>query len=389
MEDRYSDKNKVRKLVFELLSSALSGSELCSSVKEELDTSAISSIYFLAKKHDLAHVISYVLYKNGITPESEIALKLKKAETIAFFRNERLKFVFDQICKLFDENGIAYIPLKGSVLRPYYPTDNMRTSCDIDILIHEEDLDRALKLLEASDYKIGNRNYHDVSVYSNTNVHLELHFNIQENQDNLDAVLKDAWSYAKLTEGNRYEFSEEFFIFHMYAHMSYHFLSGGCGIRSLMDIWIMENKMGFSYSVAEELLKKAGIYQFAKEMSDLAETLFSSKDPDEFSRELIGYIFSGGVYGSTENHAAVGKTKNKSSAGYFLKRIFLPYKTMAWQYPILKKAPFLLPFCWVARCVKAIFNRKTKKFLNEMSMVNNISEEKLESVNYIRARLGL
>ena len=95
------------------------------------------------------------------------------------------------------------------------------------------------------------------------------------------------------------------------------------------------------------------------------------------------------MYGSMENHAAVAKAESKSSAAYLLKRIFLPYKVMAWQYPILKKAPFLLPFCWVVRCVKALFNRKTGKFLNEISTVNNISEDKLENINLIRSRLDL
>ena len=380
---------KERRLIFDLLGSALNGNELAASVKEALDQPTITAIYAIAKKHDLAHVISYVLYKNGITVDGETAVKLKKAEKLSFYRNERLKAVFEQVCEIFDENNIAYIPLKGSVIRPYYPTDNMRTSCDIDILIREDDLNKALALLKENDYKVGNKKYHDVSLYSNTNVHLELHFNIQENHNVLDAVLKDAWDYAKNIEGSRYEFAKEFFIFHMYAHMAYHFISGGCGIRSLADIWIMENKMDCSYAVAKELLKKAEIYQFAKEMSSLAENIFSSKELSELDGFVINYIFSGGIYGSTENHAAVDKTKNKSSAVYFLKRMFLPLKTMSVRYPILKKAPILLPFCWGARWISAIFNRKTGKFLKEMEMVNNISEEKLESVNYIRSQFGL
>jgi len=389
MENKYSVETQKKELIFEILRSALSENELDPSVKAELTPSAVADIYALAKKHDLAHAVACVLRNNGITSDPETAGKLKKAETAALFRNERLKHVFGQICGIFDENGIAYIPLKGSVIRQYYPTENMRTSCDIDILIREEDVGRAVELLEAQEYKIGNRNFHDVSVYSSTNVHLELHFTVCENDDKLDAVLKDAWKYASKADGSRYEFSKEFFIFHIYAHMSYHFISGGCGLRSLTDIWIMEHKMDCPYSAAAELLKRAGIYRFAEEMSALAETVFSSKEQDEFAKSLLDYILSGGTYGNLENHAAVGMAKSKSSAAYLLKRIFLPYKTMAWQYPILKKAPFLLPFCWAIRCVKALFNRKTGKFLHEISTVNSISEDKLKRINLIRSRLGL
>ena len=45
----------------------------------------------------------------------------------------------------------------------------------------------------------------------------------------------------------------------MFAHMLYHFISGGCGIRPLMDIWIAEHKMGITYTEAKDLLETAGI----------------------------------------------------------------------------------------------------------------------------------
>lgn len=132
----------------------------------------------------------------------------------------------------------------------------MRTSCDIDILIYEEDLEVAINSLETKGYRCGERNYHDVSLYSPSKIHLELHFNIQENMDNLDAVLKDAWEYAVPTNTSQYAFSKEFFAFHIFAHMAYHFVSGGCGIRSLLDIWVLKHKMGISYSLQKHCWRK-------------------------------------------------------------------------------------------------------------------------------------
>lgn len=183
-----------------------------------------------------------------------------------------------------------------------------------------------------------------MSLFSDANVHLELHFNIQENIDKLDAVLKDAWQYARLTEGSRYKFTDEFFVFHMFAHMSYHFLSGGCGIKPLMDIWIMEHKMGITYESAKELLEKAGIFQFATEISNIAEICFSGKPKDEFSDTILSYIFSGGVYGTSQNKIAVKKSKSKSTLLYALQRLFMPYKSMVILYPILQKCLFCCRF---------------------------------------------
>ena len=145
---------------------------------------------------------------------------------------------------------------------------------------------------------------------------MELHFNIQENIDKLDAVLKDAWQYAKLTDGSKYEFTNEFFVFYMFSHISYHFLSGGCGMKSLMDIWVMQHKMGVTYECAKGLLEKAGIYKFAAEISKLTEVCFSDKPKDEFSDTILSYILSGGVYGTSQNKIAVKKSTNKSTVTY-------------------------------------------------------------------------
>ena len=265
----------------------------------------------------------------------------------------------------------------------------MRTSCDIDILIHENDLETAINSLENKGFRCGDRNYHDVSLYSPSKIHLELHFNIQENMDDLDAVLKDAWEYAVPTNSSQYAFSKEFFAFHIFAHMAYHFVSGGCGIRSLLDIWVLEHKMGISHSCAKSLLEKANIYQFAEEMSNLAELCFTYNGRDSFSESILKYIFQGGVYGSKENHIAVDKSKTGSSAGYAVKRLFLPYKSMVIAFPCLKKAPYLLPFCWVVRWVKALFDGKAKRIASEMTCANNMSDEKIKEVSAICSRLGL
>ena len=387
--ERYMDEKEVQHILIEILYATINEVENNESIKEKITPDILPAVYRLAKKHDLAHVVANFVYRTKIEVEQELQAILQQEEIMSIYRYEQMKHAFGIICGAFDEAGIAYIPLKGSVIRPYYPYESMRTSCDIDILIHEHDLDVAVKCLESKGYRCGNKHYHDISLYSPNKIHLELHFNIQENIDSLDVVLKNAWQYATLTKGCRYDFKKEFFVYHMYAHMAYHFLSGGCGIRSLLDIWVMEHKMDATYLCAGELLRKAGIYKFATEMSNIADQCFSGNTGDVFSDMVLKYIYSGGVYGSSENNIAVYKSKKNSSFLYLIERLFLPYNSMKVSYPILKKAPYLLPFCWVARWVKALFGGKSKKIVSEMTCANNMSDERIQEVADIRSRLGL
>lgn len=379
---------EVQHILISILHSTINGVAHNDSIKQKITPDILASVYRLAKKHDLAHVVSEFVYHNQIPVPQELQTQLKQETFKAVYRHEQMKYAYEEICRAFEDAEIAYIPLKGSVIRPFYPYESMRTSCDIDILIHEEDLKIAINSLNAKGYQYGKRNYHDVSLHSPNKVHLELHFNIQENIDQLDAVLKNVWNYTLQAHGNQYRFSKEFFAFHMFAHMAYHFNHGGCGIRSLLDIWVMEHNMEIPYSCAKELLTKAGIYQFAAEMSKLAELCFSLNDNAAASDTVLKYIFQGGVYGSMENHIAVTKTQNKSSVIYAINRIFLPYKSMTISYPILKKVPYLLPFCWVARWIKLILGGKAKNMMTEMNCANNISDEQIKEVAAIRSRLG-
>ncbi len=378
---------RIQALFIELLRAALNGETPRGLSEQELSADTATALYRLAKQHDLAQVVAGALSEVGAELPSQLASALQKEQFLSVYRTGQLNFALSQIRSCFDGAGIAYIPLKGSVIRPYYPDPSMRTSCDVDILVHEKDLNAAMTALESAGYRRGDKNYHDVSMFSPEGIHLELHFNIQENMDNLDAVLTDAWEYAIPDEGSGYKFSNEFFAFHIFAHMAYHFLAGGCGIRPMADIWIMEHKMGITYADAKVLLEKAGIYRFAEHMSALATQCFSTGEIAD--DPALEYIFKGGIYGSMQNKVTVQKEATGSTLSYALKRIFLPYKTMVSVYPILKKAPYLLPFCHVARWLRILFGGRAKHAVSELTHTIDVSDKEMADIKALRDRLGI
>lgn len=59
----------------------------------------------------------------------------------------KINHEYNRICDALESVEISFLPLKGSVLRQYYPEPWMRTSCDIDILVHENDLEKTTEYL--------------------------------------------------------------------------------------------------------------------------------------------------------------------------------------------------------------------------------------------------
>ncbi len=376
---------------FQILAAELRGTGLDEATAAALnaDPSALSALCDLSHRHDLAHVVAAALQRAGVSVPDEVQAKFRKADFLSVYRLEQMKYAFAQICETLEAAEIPYLPLKGSVIRPYYPDERMRTSCDIDILVREETLDAAVHSLEAIGYVFEHRAYHDVSLHSPEGIHLELHYSLLRNIDRLDLVLSCAWDYAVPTEGFRYEMTSAFFAFHHMAHMSAHFLNGGCGVRALMDIWVMQHRMCIDFSEADELLDKADLRPFATEMLRLAEVCLDGASGDEFTDTLLGYILTGGIYGTMTNNVTMQTQRSGGTFRYVMGRLFPPYKFMKERYPILKKVPIFLPFGWIVRAFSVVFSRRTRRALNEVQTARSMTEEQANALQMMQERLHL
>lgn len=130
------------KVMFALLRSAVCGGLLSSEEISLYSPDILPKITSLAQKHDVIHLIVFALKKNGLLDESSKNLESKMLTAV--YRCEKLKYELTKLCAALEQAEIPFIPLKGAVLRQYYPEPWMRTSCDIDVLVHEEDLQRAV-----------------------------------------------------------------------------------------------------------------------------------------------------------------------------------------------------------------------------------------------------
>lgn len=349
------------------------------------------ALYKLAKKHDLAHLLADAFKINGIEiKNAETEKKIKREKMLAIYRETRMGDVLNIVRDIFDKAGIEYAPLKGAVIRGYYPEPWMRTSCDIDVLVKEEDFDMALRLLTEGGFKTdGIRHYHDVNLFYG-DVHLELHFSIAEEDERFNADLDKVWEHV--VEKGDYERAEEnnFFIFHFLAHTAFHFLSGGSGVRSVLDLWILKNAEFYREDELTPLLKDNGLTEFYNGLICLSEVWFSGKEHTDLTRRMESYIADGGSYGNAETSAVMRIAgKDKSKFGYLFKIAFLPYKNMCVLYPVLIKHKLLLPLFWVIRWFSRLFGKNRKKNKKRVSGVVAIPKERVENAENLLKDLGL
>ena len=384
------EEKRIEKFFFEYIKSVLCETQI---EKENDAQKTIKPLYALSKVHDLAHLVAEGLDRNGLLKDDEGSEFFSRQRIAAVYRYEQIQYELEEICRVLEEAQIEHIPLKGSVIRKYYPEPWMRTSCDIDILVKKENLQTAIEALKANGFQYEATNSHDVSMWTPSGVHLELHFDLIESDvaEKSAQQLLQAWERAQPCEGCSYrlKFDDAFFYFYHIAHMAKHFLQGGCGIRPFIDIWILKKHSSFCGEEVETLLRKADLWKFAKNAEKLANIWFGSDEHNETTKQMEDYILQGGVYGTLEQQLAMSQNKKGGKFKHLLSRVFLSYRAMLIYYPSLRKCPILYPFYQVRRWFRIAFCGGRKRAFNEMKLNRNLSQLQKEKAKRLIDDLGL
>lgn len=381
-------------VLFALLRAVACNQPAAEDVKAACTDKRLENMYTLASRHDLAHLAGQALRKLNL-PESEALAKFQLAAKQAIFRYMRLDLAYAQICDAMEKAKIPFIPLKGSVLRTYYPEPWMRTSCDIDILVKEEMLDTAVAVLTKElGCKADPKTDHDISLHTPNGVHLELHYDtIQERYEVGDCrnVLAGIWEDAHPIAPGSYHMilSDAMFYFYHIAHMAKHFEVGGCGIRAFLDIWVLQHRVEYNPAQREALLSEGGLLQFARGAEQVAAWWFDNAEPDEATRQVSDYILRAGLYGDNANRAALGQAKMDSRVKYLLlRRVFMPYDFLKAEYPILQKRKWLTPFFQMVRWCRMLISGGAKQTLRELQANTRTSQDTTAHMKKMLSHLG-
>ncbi len=383
--------NELNNTLFALLRSIVLDEKPDKKIIQEIDNEKIEKLYSVSKRHDMAQLIGPAIEKCSIKAEGEIAQKLAKAQLMAAFRCEKIVYELERIKATLSDGGIDHIPLKGAVLRSLYPEPWMRTSSDIDVLVRESDLEAAKALLcERLGYVFKEKeSKHDISLYSESGVLLELHYCIREDIDGADRILDRVWSYSS-SVGNGYEYvmNTEFLVFYLTVHALCHFGIGGCGIRPVCDLYLCRHKLGYDERKVLELCREAKIETFYKEIMNLSEFWFGDAEINELTERLECYILTGGLFGTVTSHIAVRRTVEGSKFRFAGKRIFASYNTLRKRYPSLKNRVWI-PIYQVRRWIDVILQGRYSVSMNELKTNSSINDAKVDEISNLMKDLEI
>lgn len=380
-------------VLFALLRAAVCGEQVSEEVKTECTAQMLEEVCALAARHDLAHLVGHAASSLSLVSCPALE-KSKRLAMFSVFRYAKLEREYERICAALETAEIAFIPLKGSVLRKYYPEPWMRTSCDIDVLVHEEDLDAAAAVLEKElNYRTGEKGGHDLSLHAESGVHIELHYSMLEEAQVVGShrVLERFWEESSPCEGKRFhrEVSDAMFYFYHIAHMAKHVEVGGCGIRTLLDQWILRHRVEHDAAKRSALLDEGGLAKFEAAACALSELWFSAAPANPVLTQFERFILDGGAYGTIKSCIAMQQQKTGGTLGYAASKMFLSYDALKLQYPVLEGRRYLTPLLQLRRWGRLIFCGGLKRSVRELQINADVSQEEKSEAEQLLGYLGL
>lgn len=371
-------------MLFQCIRSAVTGTEIAGFSPEMTD-----DVYALAGAHDMAHLVAEALDAAGLLAGGASATLLQRARFAAVFRAEQMDEALAAVRRVLSAAGIPFLPLKGAVIRDLYLSRWQRTSCDIDVLVSEEALNAAAEaLVTAGGFTRGGKGAHDLSLYSAAGVHIELHYTLAEDHipPAVQQILSTVWAHTDC-DGAEHRMHADFFYFYHVAHMAKHFMLGGCGIRPLLDLWILQEKMPPD-AAARALLEQGGLATFADAAVRLAGVWFGSSAHDDVTARMEQFILRGGMYGTLQNQVTVAQRK-QSKLGYLFSKIFLPYNRLKHQYPVIQRHKWLTPVCHVRRWCRLLFGGEWRRVRHTLRVNSGMSREAVRAAETLFSDLAI
>lgn len=369
--------NSFQKEFITLIYAALSGEE--QSISDSFDYSAG---FNLAEKHSITALFCRGAELCHVAVPGQMIAKVSEDYCKAFIASEKQLRQLEVLFAAFEQNQIQYLPLKGTVLKPMYPSAELRSMGDADILIRLEQYPAIAEILTRLGYTFQKETGHEL-IWKKGVLLLELHKHImtQENRDYY-RYFGQGWERAvQRPESNRFDFSNEDFYIYVFAHLTKHYRISGIGIKHLLDIWVCRQSFSdLDMDYVEQELRKMKLEEFHSNVIRTLDMWFRGTEPDYRTELVSETVFSSGEYGTHEmsniNHILRDTAVSNSVAQSKFKRswriMFLPYRLMCQKYNWLKKLPFLLPVAWIIRLFDILFfkRKELKKYRGNLKKIN-------------------
>ncbi|MBQ7907207.1 MAG: nucleotidyltransferase family protein [Clostridia bacterium] len=377
--------------VISIIKTALTDSEL--RLEEGFD---FDKLYEFGTRQQIIPIIYYGLTKGiGASAIPNRTKFLFSTANLTTFSEKQMSCI-EKVFDAFDENGIEHLKMKGTILKRLYPYPEMRLMSDADIFVNMDKYGRIEEILKGLGFTFDFESNHEVG-WKKEDICIELHKKlIPSYNEDLYAYFEDPWQRLIPVEKSQYKMSDEDTFVYIFTHFAKHYRDGGIGIKFMTDFYVyLETYKSLDFAYIEAELEKMKLLEFWHNTKNLIDVWFYGRECDKISAFITHKIFESDAYGTEKAKleaqavkAAQGKGAKNAKKRQLGRVLFPKYENMCIMYPVVKKAPILLPFMWVWRFFEVLFTRR-KNIKKQFDKIDNINDQAIEKYDAELRYVGL
>lgn len=338
---------------------------------EKLSAMDDKAVFAAARHHMLSAAAAYALRQVKSPEDYWVEAYVMSIRTQVLYDTERKK-IFDAM----DKAGIRHLPLKGILLKHYYPEPEIREMSDNDILCDSDRMEDVRSIMTGLGFDCAMFGKYIHDKYTKAPLNFEMHRALFVPYDvpQIAAYYQSIWDRAiRDGEGSGYHLTDEDFYLYNLSHMYKHYIKSGTGLRSLADMYAylraMGDRLDRAYLDAE--LEKLGLTEFEQKTRSLAQKAFGGGELTDDGMEELAYFIDSGCYGFQMN-AVMNRLDRDGGRGaklrYVRKRLFPDRIYLKSFYPTVYRHRVLYPFLVMYRPVKGLI-KKRRRLRREMTFL--------------------
>ena len=371
---------------------------------EKIDFEDLVYIYKMSEIHHVVPMIYNAAYNEDFFKECD-------ANFQAMFKSSAFRYIFSQIqrtnhflevYKKLIEKNIKILVFKGIIFRNMYNNPDDRISSDEDILIKKEDYEKVKEFFLSEGFEFIDKGEECAYFSKSTGLCIEVSTSLFSHESkaygHLNKLFEDVFEKSIKINIDKIDIltlSHEQHLIYIVFHNMKHFLTGGFGIRQVVDFSKYIETYGeyinwekfwsdlkdlnydtFALNLIEISLKYLGFNNDKITYPDNITSFDELKNSQKYyinSESLINDILDAGVFGAStmdRKHTALMtldavEDKKKSNR---LKAVFPNVNYLKDNYTYLQKYPILLPVAWGQRILSYLKKNKTSSYINTMEL---------------------
>lgn len=366
--------------------------EKCNEPSKEVD---IDFLCRLSKIHDVEGIVFSKIKDLNFMKNTESYETLKTNFFSMTMLNIQMEQNLNCLLKLLNQSKIDHILFKGSIVSKAYPSKELRTMGDYDVLIHKEDFPAVDKLLRENGFEYLDK---DSEPYTKDYCYNKTLFEIHLNLANKNAVIhsgkffqffSDAFSHTVKIENHTFTLEPTYHMMFLICHLEKHFEQNGCGIRMFLDLPFFFDKNDIDTQRLEKWVNELKLTDFTSGIFYICNRIFSSKLPQftnfQIDDDLYDYtldkILTVGTFGHIGKIDAQKIMMMQAKNHYDHNKLSGKIKgVLRWAFPSrdymvtaklcdMDKPAILLPVYYVKRFYRSIITKKG--FIRRFNEIKN------------------